>query len=410
MSFEIITQRTMQFKYRAIKNGQIESKIIDAASQEDAVAFLRGKEYFIINVKASSGSGATLFERYFDRVTFNDVVDLTRQLAIMLNAGLTLIEAIIILRRQITKESLRKVVVDIENQIRGGNSMSFVLMQYPQYFPNLYIALVKSGEASGKLADILLKLSENLEKQREFRGKLRSALIYPAVIIVAMIGVMFVMITFVIPKLLDLYKNFQVELPLSTKILIAVSSFSATYWPLIIIAVVGGVIAVRQYLRTKQGKYMKDSIVIKLPTLKNVIRMASLVDSTRTLAILIGSGVSILEALSIVIETTDNVVYKESFMRVYKKIEKGQSLGSAFGDEPLFPPILTQMAIVGENTGHLDDTLSRLSKYFEFESELAIKTMTTLIEPAILLVLGASVGGLVFSIITPIYNLTTSIK
>ena len=337
-------------------------------------------------------------------------MDLTRQLAIMLNAGLTLIEALIILRKQITKESLRKVVIDVENQIKGGNSMSFVLRQYPQYFPNLYISLVKSGEASGKLADILLKLSENLEKQREFRGKLRGALIYPAVVVAAMIGVMFVMITFVIPKLLDLYKNFQVELPFSTKILIAVSSFSAAFWPLIIVAVVGGVVALRQYLKTKSGKYMMDSTVIKLPIVKQVIRMGSLVDSTRTLSILIGSGVSILEGLSIVIDTTDNLVYKESFGRVYKKVEKGQSLGSAFGDEPLFPPILTQMAIVGENTGHLDDTLGRLSRYFEFESELAIKTMTTLIEPAILVVLGISVGGLVFSIITPIYSLTTSIK
>lgn len=401
----------MQFKYRAINNGQVESKTVEAATQEDAIAFLKSKELFVISIEKSSGASInTLFENFFNRVTFNDIVDLTRQLAIMLNAGLTLIESLTILRKQITKESLHKVIVNIEEQITAGNSMSYVLKQYPEYFPNLYIALVKSGEASGKLADILLKLSENLEKQREFRGKLKGALIYPAVIIVAMIGVMFVMITFVIPKLLDLYKNFQVELPVSTKILIAVSSFSAVFWPLIILAVVGIVVVVRQYLSTKAGKYMKDSLMLKMPALQNVIRMASLVDSTRTLAILVGSGVSILEGLSIVIETTDNVVYKESFARVYKKVEKGQSLGMAFGDEPLFPPILTQMAIVGENTGHLDDTLARLSKYFEFESELAIKTMTTLIEPLILVVLGLSVGGLVFSIITPIYNLTTSLK
>ena len=144
----------MQYKYRAIKNGQLESKTIDASSQEDAIAFLRSKDYFIVSVKSASGSGTSLFDGYFNRVTFNDIVDLTRQLAIMLNAGLTLIEALIILRKQITKESLRKVVIDVENQIKGGNSMSFVLRQYPQYFPNLYISLVKSGEASGKLADI----------------------------------------------------------------------------------------------------------------------------------------------------------------------------------------------------------------------------------------------------------------
>ena len=253
----------MQFKYRAIKNGVVESKVIDAASKEDAIAFLKSKELFVVSIESSSGSGMVSFENFFNRITFNDIVDLTRQLAIMLNAGLTLIESLAILRKQTTKELLHKLILDIESQITGGNSLSFVLKQYPQYFPNLYIALVKSGEASGKLADILLKLSENLEKQREFRGKLKGVLIYPAVIIVAMVGVMFVMITFVIPKLLDLYKNFQVELPISTKILIAVSSFSSAFWPLIIAAVVGIFVVVRRYLSTKRGKYMKDSMLLK---------------------------------------------------------------------------------------------------------------------------------------------------
>jgi len=400
----------MQFKYRAINNGQVETKVVDAATKEDAVAFLKKKGLFVVSIEGIGGSSIAFLENIFNRISFNDIVDLTRQMAIMINAGLTLVESLTILREQTRKESLHKMLVDLETQINGGSSLSYILKQYPEYFPSLYIALVKSGEASGKMADILLKLSENLEKQREFRGKLKGALIYPAAVIMAMIGVMFVMITFVIPKLLDLYKNFQVELPLSTKILIAVSSFSAAFWPIIVVVVIGAVLFVRRYLNTKPGRYLKDSMMLRLPTVQNVVRMASLVDSTRTLAILIGSGVSILEGLNIVIETTDNVVYKESFERVYKKVEKGQSLGMACADEPLFPPILTQMAIVGENTGHLDDTLGRLSKYFEFESELAIKTMTTLIEPLILVVLGLSVGGLVFSIITPIYNLTTSLK
>ena len=400
----------MLFKYRAIKNGKVESKTIEAISQDDVVSYLRQKDYFVVDVRRDRAGSLIGLEGIVNRVTFNDIVDFTRQLAIMLNAGLTIVEALEILRKQIVKESLHKIIVDIETQIKAGNSMSFVLRQYPQHFSNLYIALVKSGEASGKLSEILLRLSENLEKQREFRGKLRGALIYPVFILSAMIAVMFIMITFVIPKLLELYKNFQVELPFSTKILIAVSTFSATFWPLILIIVVAVIVGFRQFLQTKQGKTVKDSLVLQLPIVKGVIRMAALVDSTRTLAILVGSGVSILESLSIIIDTTENVVYKESFARVYKKVEKGQSLGGAFGDDILFPPILTQMTIVGENTGHLDDTLTRLSKYFEFESELAIKTMTTLIEPTILVILGLSVGGLVFSIITPIYTLTTSIK
>ena len=173
----------MLFKYRAIKNGKVESKTIEAISQDDVVSYLRQKDYFVVDVRRDRAGSLIGLEGIVNRVTFNDIVDFTRQLAIMLNAGFTIVEALEILRKQIVKESLHKIIVDIETQIKAGNSMSFVLRQYPQHFSNLYIALVKSGEASGKLSEILLRLSENLEKQREFRGKLRGALIYPVFIL-----------------------------------------------------------------------------------------------------------------------------------------------------------------------------------------------------------------------------------
>lgn len=400
----------MQFQYRAVKQGKLETKRLEANNEKEVVAYLKENDYFLINIKQVGGVQSGLFALFVNRVTANDIVDMTRQFAIMLNAGLTIVEALGILKRQIGKESLRKVIEDIESQIKAGNTMSSVLKQYPQYFSSLYISLVKSGEASGKLADILLQLSETLEKQREFRGKLKGALIYPVIVVAAMISVIFIVVTFVVPKLLDLYANFNLELPFSTKILIAVSSFSALFWPLIIAVTVGGILLLRNYFRTKKGKYVFDSFVLRIPIVKNVIQMASLVESTRTLSILVGSGVAILDGINIVIETTRNVVYKDAFRNVYQQVEKGRSLGDAFAQQKVFPPILVQMVIVGENTGHLDDTLGRLAKYFEFESELAIRAATTLIEPTILVVLGAAVGFLVFSIITPIYNLTSSFQ
>jgi type IV pilus assembly protein PilC len=399
----------MLFTYKALHEGKIINGKIEAQVEDEAIAYLKKNGYFPIEIKKRDSSNSIL-GALFDKVNFNDIVDLTRQLAIMLNAGLTIIDCFDILKKQLTKPSLLNVVENIDRDVRGGKSFSTALRRYPQHFSNLYIALVKSGEASGKLSDILIKLAENLEKQREFRGKIKGALIYPAIVIVGMLMVMFIMITFVVPRLLNLYKDFNIDLPFTTKILIALSSFSVQFWPLIIIGVVGGVIFVKRYSKTKAGKMQIDKLQLRAPVFSNIIKMAVLVDSTRTLAILIASGVSILDSLSIVIETTDNFVYQQAFTNIYKQVEKGVSIGQAMSNEGVFPPILIQMTTVGEQTGHLDDTLQRISHYFEMESEIAVKTLTTLIEPTILVVLGVGVGFLVLAVITPIYNLTGSFQ
>jgi len=190
------------------------------------------------------------FDAIFNKVNFTDIVEFTRQLAIMLNAGLTLVDCFAIIEKQTTKEGMLKLIHSIQKDILAGNTLSMALQKYPQYFPNLYVALVKSGEASGKMSDILLRLADNLDKQREFQGKIKSALTYPVIVVIGMISIMFLMVTFVIPKLLNLYKDFNIDLPLSTKILIAVSSFSSQFWPLIILGVFFAFIAFNRYIKT----------------------------------------------------------------------------------------------------------------------------------------------------------------
>jgi len=398
----------MLYRYKAIRDGGIESKKIDADSEKEVISYLKERDLIPVEIKALKNQQLAFLESIIDKVSFSDIVNLTRQLAIMLNAGLTIVDSLDILKQQLTKAPLKELIEEIDKEVKSGNPLSSVLKKYPQYFSDLYISLIKSGEASGKLSDILLRLSDNLEKQREFRAKLKGAMIYPAAIVSAMLIVMFVMVTFVLPKMLDLYKSFDVELPITTQILIAVSTFSQKFWPLIIIAVAGGISLFRRFSKTKRGKLLIDGLLFRLPVLSNVIKKAALVDTTRTLSILVGAGVSILDALDIVIDTTTNSIYKEAFENIYKKIEKGESLGNALSAEQVFPPIFVQMTMVGENTGHLDDTLLRLSNYFEFESETATKALTTLIEPVILVVLGVAVGFLVLSVITPIYKLTSS--
>ena len=401
----------MQYKYRAIKEGKIHIKSINADSEAAVVKYLKDNNYYPIEItltkKIVDTSNVSLL---LNRVSFNDIVDFTRQMAIMLNAGLTLVDSFEILKKQIAKPSLYKLINDIDASIKAGNTLSSSLKKYPGNFSNLYISLVKSGEASGKLSDILLKLADNLEKSRDFKSKLKGAMIYPLIVISGMIGVMFIMVTFVLPKLMGLYKDFNIDLPITTKFLMIISEFSAQFWPIIIgVVVVIGVI-INRYIKTKAGKFSLDKLMLRLPVISNVVKVSALVDTTRTLSILIGAGVSILDALNIIIDTTNNMVFQNAFKNIYSKVEKGQSFGVSLEQEDIFPPILVQMAMVGEQTGQLDDTLGRLSKYFELESEMAIKAMTTLIEPTILIVLGFGVGFLVMSVITPIYNLTTSFK
>lgn len=400
----------MFFQYKALKNGKTVVKKIEATSSGAVIDYLQKNDYFPISVEEVKNRQITFLDNLTQKVDFNDIVDFTRQIAIMLNAGLTLIDSLEILNKQTTKLPLRKMIEAIGTNIKSGSSFSVALKNYRNNFSNLYISLVKSGEASGKLGEILLRLADNLEKEREFKSKLKGALVYPVIVIIGMFVVMFIMVTFVLPKLLGLYKDFNVELPLSTKILIAVSSFSTQFWPLVLVMIFVGSYFVKKYLSTKAGKSSFDKFTLKLPVFGKIISISALVESTRTLAILISSGISILEALSIVVDATENSVYQQAFLTVSHKVEKGLSLGTALEQEGIFPPILVQMSQVGEQTGNLHDTLFRLSKYFEMESEMATKTMTTLIEPLILVVLGVGVGFLVMSVITPIYNLTNSFK
>ena len=400
----------MLFQYKALKNGKTVIKKIEASTQEIVLDYLQKNDYFPISVIEINDKKINIFDSLINKIDFNDIVDFTRQVALMLNAGLTLIDSLEILKKQTNKIILKKMIEEISIKIKGGSSFSVALLDYKNLFSKLYISLVKSGEASGKLGEILLRLADNLEKEREFKSKLKGALVYPAIVIIGMFVVMFIMVTFVLPKLLGLYKDFNVELPLSTKILIAVSNFSTQFWPLVLVLIFTASYFIKKYLATKIGKNNFDQFTLKLPVFGKIIAVSALVESTRTLAILIASGISILDTLSIVVDATENAVYQQAFLTVSHKVEKGLSMGTAFEQEEIFPPILVQMTQVGEQTGKLDDTLFRLSKYFEMQSEMATKTMTTLIEPAILVVLGVGVGFLVMSVITPIYNLTNSFK
>lgn len=385
--------------------------LVEAPSLQVAARLLREKALFVISLKETKQRftlSGTLTR--FKRVGFGDVVNFTRQLATMVVAGLSLPDAIAILRTQTTNPAFTSTLADIEHQIIGGGNLADSLAKYPSIFQPIYTALVRAGESSGTLDQVLTRLAETLEAQQEFRSKVRGAMIYPIIIVIGMFGVVMVMMTVVVPKLTDLYKDFGISLPASTQFLITTSNIFVHFWWLMIMMIFGGVWLFRTWQKTSIGELAIDNFVLRLPLFGELQKKIILVDFTRTLAMLISSGIHILDGLHILEDSLGNVLFRNAIADISKKVEKGFPLGATFAQYDVFPPIVSQMMKVGEETGKLDETLLKLSKYFETESDHLVKGLTTAIEPIIMVVLGIGVGFIVISVITPIYNLTSQFK
>lgn len=390
--------------------GQYHRGDVETADQSQASSLLRRKKLIVISLKMKGESGQKPWEKILPKVSFADVVIVTRQLATMIEAGLVLSEALDILEEQQTNKYFKKVLGRISSDIKGGQDFAAAIERHPDVFPGIYGKLIRAGQASGKLDTVLQELATNLEKEREFRSKVRGAMIYPIVVVSMMFAVMMVMVFFVMPKLLSLYKDSGVDLPLPTKIMMATANIMTGFWWAILMAVGAVVIAAKRYISTPEGKLNFDKLILKLPVIGRVTNLVILTNFTRTFSLLVASGLSILESIKIVEDISGNTVYRNSLEIAYKGVERGLTFSSQLMGLPVFPKIIGQMAKTGEETGKLDEIMSRIADYFEAESDNSLKNITTLIEPIILVILGVGVGFLVVSIILPIYQLTTNIR
>lgn len=397
------------FSYKARDaTGKIASGLVEALSKEAATKLLHEKQLFIVSLTETRGKSKGT--NTMQRIGFGEIVNFTRQLATMVVAGLSLPEALSILRAQTQNQAFASVLMEIEHQIVGGGNLGDALAKYPQHFSAIYIALVRAGESSGQLDQVLARLADSMESQRDFRSKVAGAMIYPVIIIIGMGLVVMIMMTVVIPKLTELYSDFGVDLPFATQLLITISKFFVLWWWLMIALGVGGSYAFMRWRKTKVGELVIDTIVLHVPLFGELQKKIILVEFTRTLSMLISSGIRLLDALQILKDALGNVLFRNAIVDISKKVERGFPLGETFSQYPVFPPIVSQMMKVGEETGKLDDTLLKLSKYFASESENLVKGLTTAIEPIIMVVLGVGVGFIVISVITPIYNLTSQFK
>jgi type IV pilus assembly protein PilC len=324
----------------------------------------------------------------------------------MINAGLPLTEALLILKSQGDSE-VNKAASEILRDVEGGSTLADSMAKFPKIFSSVYIALVRAGEAAGVLDNILNRLADNLESQREFKAKVKGALIYPAIVVSGMVAVMFIMMIFVIPQLTSLYNEFDADLPQTTKILIGISNFMVKFWWLFIVGFLGGSYLLRMINSQKEGRKKIDEFKFKVPIYGKLQTNVILAELTRTLGLLIGAGVSIVEALQISAAAAGNAIIEEGVLEANKQVEKGSPLSSAIASNPFFPQIVSQMISVGEETGKMDEVLLKVSKYFQSESEESLKGLTSAIEPLIMILLGVGVGFMVIAIIMPIYNLTS---
>ncbi len=401
----------MRLRYKAAtKTGKTEQGLIDANDINAAAQYLRSKELMPIHIVPEQQNPLSKILPMLSKVKSSDLIIFTRQLSSMLASGLTLMRALAILKDQVQSIAMQEVVNSIINDVEEGKPFSAAISKFPTVFSGIYISLIKAGEASGLLDKVLLRLADNLEKSAKLKGTIKSALMYPIIVIVLMVVVMLVMMIFVIPQLTVLYKNLNVPLPLPTQIIIGLSNFIQTFWPIILILLVIGITLFRRWHKTTEGQLIIDGLVLKLPVFGKLIEQTILAEFSRTFGLLVGTGTLVVDSLLETADTAGNIHYRNAIKDVSKQVEKGVTIGDAMSVYPLFPPILIQLVKIGEQTGKVDESLTKASEYFERDVDQTVKTLTTAMEPFIMIVLGIGVAFLIISVITPIYSLISSIQ
>jgi type IV pilus assembly protein PilC len=400
----------MRLRYKvATKEGKLSQGLLDAKDIDEAANYLRAKQLIPIQI--------TRIDNQFwnnlpmiGGVKNSDLVLFTRQLSSMLSSGLTLMRSLEILKDQMQNPNMSEIVTTVINDVEEGKTLAQAIEKHPKVFSPIYISIIRAGEQGGLLDKVLARLADNLEKQAKLASTIRSALMYPVIVIVLMVVVMVIMMLFVMPQLSTLYLNLNVPLPLPTLIVIGLSTAMTTFWPIVLVALVLITFGYRKWSRTPDGTLIIDTLILKIPVFGNLIGKTILAEFSRTLGLLVGTGTLVVQALVETADTTGNVNYKNAILGVSKQVEKGVTVGDAMSYYPLFPSLLIQLVKIGEQTGKIDETLTKASEYFEREVDEAVKGLTTAMEPFIMVILGIGVAFLIISIITPIYSLISSIQ
>jgi len=380
---------------------------IDAASEQAAIAALLNRNLLVVSIqekvgkKGKTGGG---------KVGLQDLVVFTRQLATMIDAGLAMVQSLQALAEQTPNRVMREVIKDVCTRVEGGDSFSDALKKHPRSFDRLYTCMVAAGERGGLLAEILARLATYLENSARLRKKVKSAMMYPTAVTVIAIGITVFLLIKVVPVFGEIYSGFGAKLPGPTQWLINISDALRHNLVFIVPAVAGLIYAWFAYIKTKSGREFWDRTRIRLPIFGSIAHKICLARFTRTLASLIRSGVPILEVLSIVSQTTGNVIMEKAIKVSSTDIERGDSIASALSKHPIFPSMIVRMVTAGEQTGKIDAMLERISDFLDEEIETTLSGLTSLIEPILIVFLGVTVGGIAICMFLPIFKMSEIIN
>ncbi|MFH1822192.1 MAG: type II secretion system F family protein [Patescibacteria group bacterium] len=397
------------FKYKALDADKKKTEgLIEAANQNTAVDILAEKNLSILSLELESSGKKRNFLAILNRIKAKDIVIFSRQFSVMISANVALVQALKIIEDQTDNIRLKMIISEVADEVDSGSRLSESLEKRSDVFSDFYINVIKSGETSGKLDEVLRYLADEMEKDYDMTSKIKGAMIYPAFVFFGLGVVGVVMMVFVVPKLTEILVESGVELPVTTRMLIGTSDILSSYWWLLIIIAGGIIFGFKYYLKTPFGRRFFDFIKLKVPIFGKLFQRIYLVRFTRSMNTLIVGGVAITKSLEIAADVVGNEIYKELIKKTSKAVEDGDSISSVFINSKEIPGMVSQMMSVGEKTGKLDVVLEKITDFYTREINNVVANLMTLMEPIIMSVIGVAVGVMVAAIILPMYNLASA--
>ncbi len=398
---------TFRYSARPASGGDIQTGELQVKSKDEVLQHLHRNKLIPVSVQQKSKQ---IQIQFGTGIKMRDIVIFTRQFATMINSGLPLVQSLDILAEQTENENLRKVIQEILYDVESGHTLADAMGKHPKVFTELYVNMVAAGEAGGILDTILLRLATFLEKNDALIRKIKGAMIYPAVIFTVAAMAIVVLLLFVIPTFQQMFDSAGIPLPLPTRIVIGMSAILQAYWWAMGAGVVIAIFAIRQYYRSNSGKLVIDRMLLGMPILGDLLRKAAVARFTRTLGTLVSSGVSILEGLEITAKTAGNRVIHDAVMGSRASIAGGETIAGPLKESGVFPPMVVQMINVGEQTGGLDEMLTKIADFYDEEVDAAVEALLAAMEPIMIVVLGVVVGGMIVAMYLPIFDMINAVQ
>jgi type IV pilus assembly protein PilC len=395
------------YSARPATGGDIQTGEMEVKSKDEVMAYLHRQKMIPVSVRQKE---AGINIQFGTGISTRDIVIFTRQFATMINSGLPLVQSLDILAEQSENQHLRKVIQDVLYDVESGNTLADAMGKHPKVFTDLFVNMVAAGEAGGILDTILLRLATFLEKNDALVRKIKGAMIYPGVIFSVAILAVTILLIFVIPTFQNMFESAGIPLPFMTQLVIDMSTFLKAYWWACGIGIIGAGIAIRQVYATDGGQLFIDRILLNLPILGDLLRKAAVARFTRTLGTLVSSGVSILEGLEITAKTAGNRVIHDAVMGSRASIAGGETIAGPLKESGVFPPMVVQMINVGEQTGGLDEMLSKIADFYDEEVDAAVEALLAAMEPIMIVVLGVVVGGMIVAMYLPIFDMINAVQ